>query len=248
MMDEVERRLRAAMRGAVEQPPPGLMEAIRRRHRRHVRRVALGSAALTATFALAVPVFAHGLRASLRPGHPAAGHVAGSLSSAEHGTMLLTCGMANWGQLSANWRSGSLKAGPLWFVDGRRFGYVHYAVSGSRPAAAGSRGGALRDGVMIVEVADGSTVVVKAAPQAPPRFRFADGFDGTSPNRLPHGDTGFTVISCPRGTYGDNGGVTDFYLGFQINAGDSAPVDVWTSATTPPTRVIFTCPGRGCEG
>jgi len=50
-MSDLERRLRAAMIAAAEQPPAGLMQAIRRRHRRHIRR---GGTAI-ATAATAAP-------------------------------------------------------------------------------------------------------------------------------------------------------------------------------------------------
>lgn len=94
---------------------------------------------------------------------------------------------------------------------------------------------------MIVEVADGSTVVMKPTPQARPYFQFFDGFHPGGGNRLPAGDTGFTFISCPRNAGpGPNGRVTDFNLGFQMEAGQAAAVDVWTSPATRPIRVIFT--------
>ncbi len=47
--------------------------------------------------------------------------------------------------------------------------------------------------------------------------------------------------------------VTDFYLGFSVEAGRGAPVDVQTSASSRPIRLIFTSPrqarvGRGPKG
>jgi len=94
---------------------------------------------------------------------------------------------------------------------------------------------------MIVELASGSTVVMKVAPEARSYFRFLDGFGPNVGYKLPNGDTGFTFIACPRGEAGPNGHVTDFYLGFSSKAGSRAPVDLWTSRSSPrPIRVVFT--------
>ncbi len=97
---------------------------------------------------------------------------------------------------------------------------------------------------MIVEVTDGSTVVMQAAAGAQRYFRFLDGFDPGG-NPLPDGDTGFTFSSCRRGDEADNGLVTDFYLGFSIEAGRMAPVEVRTSSSARPIRPIFTGARRG---
>jgi hypothetical protein len=98
---------------------------------------------------------------------------------------------------------------------------------------------------MIVEVSDGSTVIMKATDKARPYFHFVDGFDGAAGNPLPQGDTGFTLSLCPKGNSGPNGQVTDFYLGFSIEAGRAAPVDVQTSASSRPIRLIFASPRQG---
>jgi hypothetical protein len=240
-MDELERRLRAAMTSAAEQPPNGLMAGIRRRHRRHIRRLGAGAAAAAAAIALAFPAATHALqsgpppaapRFSAPPARPVPAPVA------IPGTILLTCTSGNVGQLSSNWRAGSLRAGPLWLVDGRRLGYAHY------PGATDSVRAAYRQAnrtlvVMIVEVANGSTAVMKPVPQARSYFQFLDGFYSGGGNPLPSGDTGYTFAACPRGTSGPNGGVTDFYLGFHIKAGRSAAVDIWPSPSARPIRVIF---------
>jgi hypothetical protein len=248
-MDDIERRLRAAMAEAMEQPPSWLMDGIRRRHRQHLRRVGAGCVAMAAAIGLAVPAAVHGLRPRT---HQAGRVLAGQGGSpapstvAAPGTILLTCEGANWGQLPSNWRTGSLRVGPLWFVDGRQFGYVHHDVGGGHGVHRGR--GKPRLGVMIIEVADGSTVVMKAAPGTRSYFRLLQGFDASQGIKLDRGDTGFTFASCPRGSQGLNGPVTDFYLGFQIASGSSAQVNVWTAPSARPIRVIFTCPGRGCEG
>jgi hypothetical protein len=133
----------------------------------------------------------------------------------------------------------------LWFVDGRHLGYVHY---GSWPGAdrAVHRPGKFRFVVMIVEVRAGSTVVMKPAAAAGSYFRFVDGFGPGVGHQLPAGDAGFTFAACPRGTTGPNGQLTDFYLGYSIETGRAARVEIRPSATPHPIRVIFTCPVRGC--
>jgi len=166
------------------------------------------------------------------------------IPTAAPGTVLLTCESANWGRLPPNWRALSLRAGPLWFVGDRLFGYVHgYSSQGARRTIA--RYGRLRDRVMIVEVTDGSTAVMKAAAVARPYFRFLDGFGSNHGNPLPGGDVGFTFSSCPRGHRGPNGPVTDCSLGFSIEAGRMVPVEVRTSSSTRPIRLTFTSLRRG---
>ena len=79
-------------------------------------------------------------------------------------------------------------------------------------------------------MADGSTVVMKAAGKAGSNFQFVYGFNGPAANLLPPGDSGFTLSSCPAGEQGPNGAVTDFRLGFMIASGSTALVEVKTSA------------------
>lgn len=163
------------------------------------------------------------------------------------GTVLLTCDSANGGPLGSHWQTSSLRAGPLWFVDGRQQGYVHergWHAAGRATQRTGKR----HIGVMIVEVTPGSTVVMKAAPAAWPYFRFVDGFGSVAPNKRAAGEPGFTFVACPRGHGGTSSRVTDFSLSFSIEAGRAAPVEIWPSAASRPIRVIFTCPGHGCEG
>ena len=67
-MNEFERRLRAAMSAAGGPPPAGLMEGIRRRHRRHLLRVGAGCVAVAAALALAAPSATHALRSAVGRG------------------------------------------------------------------------------------------------------------------------------------------------------------------------------------
>lgn len=165
--------------------------------------------------------------------------------SAVPGTVLLTCDSATPGQLEPNWPAMSVRAGPVWFVDGRQLGYVHDDGWQAATPAVPVHGG-FQFAVMIVEVTTGSTAVIQPAAAARSYFYFVDGFSSGGFDLLPAGDTGFTIAACPRGTPGLNGAVTDFYLGFFIKPGRAAPVDVRSPAMPHPIRVIFTCPARGC--
>jgi hypothetical protein len=255
-MSDLERRLRAAMLAAAEQPPAGLMQGIRRRHRRHVRRVGSACVAALAAVAIAAPPVVHALRADQapqdQPARPALAvptpAPASSVPSAVPTTPSANDCQPSVGALASNWRDGSLRAGPVWFVYDRLQGYVHLGSSAGAPPGA-QRGGKLEVGVMVVEVNYGYRAVLKVAPIARSYFRFLDGFtNGSGPYPLRDGLNTLTLAACPRGAPpGDNGRVSDFYLGFIIKRGSEAPVDIWTSASARPIRVIFTCPQRGCH-
>ena len=244
-LDEVERRVRAAMSAASERAPAGLIDGIRQRHRAFRARMWLGYAA-AAAIALAISIAIHVSDVNSPPTQRASTGFATFPSSSASpptvapGTVLLSCDNANWGKLPSNWRDGGLKVGALTFVYGRLFGYVHDSTA-TIPQPVPSHSGKYRLSSMIVEVAYGATVVIKSTPEARSYFRFVKGFDGSTAYELPKGDAGFTLASCPRGTRpGPNGRVTDFYLGYRIQAGSSAVVDVWKSVSAPPTKVTFT--------
>jgi hypothetical protein len=273
-MSELEQWLRAAMASAAEPAPAGLLEGIRRRHRRYRRRLAAGSAflavALAAAALPALHVFggpgsgAGGTAAPVRPACPGSTAGAWSICAAyagptrpvlpppvrtAPGTILRDCASANWGQLSANWRRQSFAVGPLWFVNGRRWGYVRLAAAPGRlPAYRLDH--KIRVGVMIIEVRDGSRAVLRVSAGARSYFRFLPGFgNGSGPYTLRDGTAGLTLAGCPRGDVpGPNGPVTDFYLGFVERGGRPALAGVWPAGAARPIRVIFTCPQRGCAG
>ena len=253
-MDEIERDLRAAMTGAAEPAPAGLLATIYQRHRRYRqrrRRVTVGCVAFAAAVAVAIPPIGHALRHTAPSGVPRTGSstrprksVPATVAPAPMpGTISLTCDDANWGQLQPNWRAISLKAGPIWFFAAReKDGYVHF--SNFRPPRRSShRYRGLRGDVMIIEVADGTTVAMKPAGAARSYFRFYLGYNGPSPNDLPTGDTGFTFRACPRSEPGPNGAVTDFYLGYAIKSGRTARVNIWARPSARPIQLTFTCPG-----
>lgn len=247
LMSDLERRLRAAMIAAAEQPPANLMQQIRRRHRRHVRRVSFACVAVAVSIAITAPPVAHALLA----GHPAGGRPVGPAStgpvpgaSTPPAAPADGC-QASAGALPRDWRGSSLRVGPVWFAYDRSQGYVHL---GSSPGD--HRGsGQLEVGVMIVEVDYGSRAVLTVDPGARSYFRLLNGFnDGSGPYPLSAGLTSLTLVSCPPGTPpGDNGPVSDYYLGFIIKMGSDALVDVRTSASARPIPVIFTCLRTGCD-
>ncbi len=158
------------------------------------------AAAATGLIAAAVTLFVTSGGGRHTPRPPGAPAVAAAPSpAAAPGTLLLTCDSANWGQLPSDWRAHSLRAGPLWFVSyDHPPGYVRLGGLHGPWRTAGRRD-ELGGGVMIVEVTDGSTAVMKPAAAARPYFRFLDGFHSGGGNPLPHGDAGFTFSSCPRG-------------------------------------------------
>lgn len=198
---------------------------------------------IAAVIALAVTGGGH--RAVPPAGRPTALAAPAPSPSAVPGTILLSCDAANPGQLGPDWRAASLRAGPVWFVDGRQLGYVHEdGWQAAAPAVPVHR--RFQFVVMIVEVTTGSTAIIKPEATAGRYFHFVDGYMEAGYDQLPAGDTGFTLAACPPGTPGFNGAVTDFYLGFSIQPGQAAPVEVWSPAMPRPIRLIFTCPARGC--
>jgi hypothetical protein len=249
-MSDLERRLRAAMIAASEQPPANLMQAVRRRHRAHVRKVSFACVAVAAVIAIAAPTVGHALRA----GNPAGGRPAGTASTSPvlgssppvtpASSSASGC-QASVGALVDDWRDGSLHVGPVWFAYDRPQGYVHLGSS-----ASGHRGsGQLAVGVMIVEVDYGARAVLTVDPSARSYFKFLNGFtNGSGSYPLSAGVISLTLAGCPPGTpAGDNGRVTDYYLGFVIKIGSDALVEVRTPAATRPITVTFTCLRPGCD-
>ena len=106
-----------------------------------------------------------GRHAVSSPGRRTALAAPGPSPTAAPGTVLLSCDSANWGQLGPDWRAASLRAGPLWFVDGRQFGYVHDGGWQGTDRAM-RRPGTFHLVVMIVEVTSGSTVIMKQIGRA----------------------------------------------------------------------------------
>ena len=243
-MSDLERRLRAAMMAATERPPANLVQEVRRRHRRHVRRVSAACAVVVAALAIAVPPVAHALRTGPRPQiHPAGPATTPTAPANSTGSC-----QPDAGALTTTWRDGSLQAGPIWFAYARIQGYVHLSSAPDAPRSAHRGTGQLAVGVMIVEVGYGSRAVMAVAPGARTYFRFLNGFAKGSSYSLADGVDSLTLVGCPPGTPpGDNGRVSDYYLGFVIRIGSNAPAEVSTPASTRPVQVFFTCLRPGCD-
>ena len=244
-MSDLERRLHAAMLAAAERPPANLLQEVRRRHRRHVRRVRAACAAVVAAaLAIAVPPVTHALRTAPPPQiHPAGPAITPTAPANPAGSC-----QPDAGALTATWRDGSLQAGPIWFAYARIQGYVHLSGAPDAPRSAHRGTGQLAVGVMIVEVGYGSRAVLTVAPGARTYFRFLNGFAKGSSYSLADGVDSLTLAGCPPGTPpGDNGRVSDYYLGFVIRIGSDAPAEVSTPASTRPVQVFFTCLRPGCD-
>jgi hypothetical protein len=59
---------------------------------------------------------------------------------------------------------------------------------------------------------------------------------------------GFTLSCCPKADTGPNGPVTDVRLGYFIEPGRAAPVDIRAPASAHPIRLLFTSPRPGRTG
>ena len=237
-MTEFERRLRAAMHAAVfdEPPPANLLESVMARRRRRRTRTAVAGAALIAVGAFALPPAVsalHGNSPGSRPAPEPGPH------RAAPGTVLDNCDSSVPVQLPLGWRTGSMAAGPLWFV-------------GLRQATAVFDGHS-RLGVndLIVIIRDGATAWVSVVGPAAGHFRFLFGpndyqYGGNGrPYALADGENGVTFAGCPPISAGSSSlsgvpGYTEFFGRYLI---DKTPtrvsLDVSTPASRQPTRITF---------
>lgn len=235
-MSELERRLRAALHAASEQPPPGLMEAVLRRHRRHRIRVGASLVAVVAAVAVAVPPLAGALRGTqrvpvaMRPVPAQGSH--GVRPHAAPGTVLSGCAGANPGAV------GVLKpAGP--------------AVLPLRFMPGGHSSGHIRLYVAIVvlrHVPPGAVVVVRvpAAHSSDLRFLYgpADGLEPGTRYTMHSGEAGVTFEAC-RTQPSAKGPLTDYYGGYLVRGRRCVPVRVWVPSTRQHGTVrLGACPGR----
>jgi hypothetical protein len=239
-MTEIERRLRAAMHAAVddEQPPANLLGSVRTRHRRHRTRTAIAGVAIVAAGAVALPPATSALRGGTPSGYRPASPPTGPPRAAP-GTVLNSCSDQIAVNLSLDWRTNSVQAGPLWFVGLRQATASYYGHS------------RLAIGGLSVNVRDGATVWVKVVGPAAGHFRFLFGpndftlgVDGRY--TLRDGENGVTFAGCSRSSpwpgesFSYVPGYTEFGGRYLI---DKIPrrvsLDVWTSASRHPTRITF---------
>jgi hypothetical protein len=240
-MTDFERRLREAMAAASEPPPAGLIDGIRRRHRRHLWRVGAASLAAVAVAGIAVPVGAR--EVSGRPGPAATSPTAVSPTAtptAAPGTVLRDCQSSNGGTVSPNWQESSVHAGPVWFIFMR-------PENAGQPLASGK----LTESAMVIAIANGKTAVVTAGPATAGRYRFLATFNnGGRPYTMTEGAPGLTLAGCPAGPAGTNipasyaPGLTMFWEGYVTDLRGCIPLEVRTSAASAPIRVTIS--GAGC--
>lgn len=226
-MTEFERRLRAAMAAAAEPPPAGLLDAIRRRHRRHVRRVGAACLGAVAAVAIAVPLVAHGVRtgpAGRGPAsHPSA--LPRPPAAAQPGAVRRDCGSSNAGTLGRNWKAYSVHAGPVWFIYVRsnRTGSSRSRLTIGKPTGS----------AMVIAVRNGRTATVTDAPAAAGRFRFLADFNGGGkPYTMTEGAPSLTMSGCPAGPAGTHipasyaPGLTMFWQGYVTDLRGCVPLEV----------------------
>ena len=255
-MTEFEDRLRAAMAAAAGPPPAGLLDGIRRRHRRHVRRVTTACVAVVA-FGLAGTLVSRGVLASPggggRAGPAATGPAALPSAStarpatAAPGTVLRDCQSANPGTLGSGWKAQSVHAGPVWFI---------YARPGSirspgRPLATGK----VRVNAMIIAVSNARTAVVTASPGLGGRLRFLANVSAGQRASLAEGAPGLTLAGCPAAAPGVARGpaayapwLTMFWQGYVTDLRGCLSLQVRTSPARPPVRVTVAPAGGNCAG
>jgi hypothetical protein len=255
-MTEFERRLRAAMAAAAEPSPAGLLDAIRRRHRRHVRRVGAACVGAVAAVAIAVPLVTQGLltgpagrgRGGSLPGASSPGRSASVLPpvpSPAPGTVRRDCANNNNGTLGRNWKARSVHAGPVWFI---------YARS-SRARSSRSRltTGQPAGSAMVIAVRNGHTATVTDGPAAAKRFRFLAWFNGNQkPYTMAEGAPNLFLSGCPVSPVGTHipesyaPGLTMFWQGYVTDLRGCVPLDVHGSPGARPIRVTVPAGGATC--
>lgn len=241
-MSDFERRLRAALHGAAEPAPPGLLAAVMRRHRRHQIRAGAGVLAVAAAAALAIPSATAAL-------HGAAGHRAGRAArgstspgparprwpAAAAGTVVSGCQNGPpRGVIGRRWRTmATREAGPLWLVNGgHSSGRISLYV-------------AL---VVLDKLRPGAAVVLKVAPDNARHLRFLYGpNDSLNPGTrytMRSGEAGVTFVSCRnRHQSAASPGLTDYYGGFLVLGRRCVPVRAWLPGRHDPVTIrLGACP------
>jgi hypothetical protein len=228
-MDNLERWLRATMHGAEERPSSSLVPGIWRRRRAHLRRTRAWSAAAVVAIAIAVPSALHATAGrSAQPTRPEAGATA--RPSPAPGSELLKCGDYSdrgitGGELSANWQSSSVRAGPVWFVFAGSGGWRSSERIGGKFGAVGG---------VIIAVKNGVTVELTTPRSDWSHFRFLTSADPSGRYTLHDGDRGLTLVGCPSIRMfpgipsGDAPGFTLFYLplGYVTDLAGCLPVQI----------------------
>ncbi len=214
-MTDLGDRLRA-LAAEAGPPPSGLMDGIRRRHRRHRIRVTIASVAGVALFVFAAPLTTHEiLHLAQQPSGPLArsaagpGSISSSHSGAAPGTILRDCASQNYSDLgSSRWRSQSVQAGPLWFVFARN------------------------ELTSIVAVRAGAKVIVRVAAAARSRFSFLP--DSNSSSR--QGKAGITFAACSASYMGP---ITIWWVSYLNHGLRCVPLQVLAPGARRPQNVLL---------
>ena len=246
-MTELERRLRAAMAAAAEPPPAGLLDAIRRRHRRHVRRVGAAWAGAVAAVAIAVPLVTHGMVTG-PPGRGPASHRSAwprVPAAGPPGTVRRDCADNNNGTLGRNWKARSVQVGPVWFI------YVR--SHGARSSRSGLAVGKPDGSAMVIAVRNGRSATVTDAPPAAGRFRFLASFNGSGkPYTMTEGAPSLALSGCPASPVGTNipesyaPGLTMFWQGYVTDLRGCVPLEVRASRAARPVTVTVPAGRASC--
>jgi hypothetical protein len=253
-MTDLESRLRDAMAAAAV-PPGGLMDGIQRRHRRYLLRlraacavtaaVVLAGGSLAARSALSGPAGSGPAAGGGQPAAPVVIPSASPVPGTAPGTVLRDCQNSTGGTVSANWKSQSVQAGPVWFIFGR--------LSNSHPASKHLPGGKLTASAMAIAVSNGATAIVTVAPQAAGRFRFLDGFNNSDAYTLRDGKPGLTLVGCPKGKpaagipASDAPGLTMSWQGYVTDLTGCLPLQVRPRPGGRVIPVMLRLPGAACS-
>jgi hypothetical protein len=229
-MSGFEDRLRAAMESSVagEQPPGGLVERVRRRHRRHMARVALAMAVVLLAVAAVIPptraaLLGHGTRSagSSAAAGPAA-HPALVVRGQYYGCYSQTRGL-----LGNHWRQDASHAGPIWFINnGIGPGYRFR-----------NPGGTFKAVPLVVLLRNDTTAWVKPAGRQGQYFRFLPGFSNDDRYTLHDGKAEATFAGCSRpATMYGNSSFTEYYIGVIVAGPRCVTLGVQTRGAAQPAR------------
>lgn len=225
-MTDFEDRLRAAMESSVasEQPPRGLVELVRRRHRRRMARVAVAGVAVLLLAAAAIPPARSALLGgrttrAVSPSSPAPSHAAVTRRGQYYG-----CGSQTYGALGPHWRRGATHAGPIWFINNGIAPDFRFR----------NPDGTLNTVPIIVMLRDNTTAWVRPAGADGRYFRFLPGVNARY--TLGDGKPQATFVSCSDRTTMYGRGFTEYYIGIIVTGPRCILLNVRTPGVARPDR------------
>jgi hypothetical protein len=252
---DIESRLRAAMRSVADQPPAGLLDGVRRRHRRHLERVTVGCAAAVLAVAVGAQPVAHALRGPGEHGggSPSAGQlngysivvglgrptpalriITGPMAAAPPApganagghVVRASCADANPGSVGASWARHATR------LAGQTLWLISYGIG--RDSGGRASGPNLYPAVLVIAgVRPGATVTVKVAAGAQGQLRFLYGPDesaGPASRLTMHSGTdGVALVACRSGAgpAPEPRDVTVYNGAYLVRGDICVPVHVW---------------------